>query len=82
MHGFAQCRGVGACLVEQAGDQAVGLVEESEQQVLSIDLGLSEADREVLLMRLVDELPYQEIGYILDLEPAAARQAAAAIRRA
>lgn len=36
--------------------------------------GLSETDREVLLMRHVDELPYLEIGYILGVEPAAARK--------
>jgi RNA polymerase sigma-70 factor (ECF subfamily) len=35
---------------------------------------LSETDREVLLMRNVDELPYQEIGCILDLAPPAARK--------
>jgi RNA polymerase sigma-70 factor (ECF subfamily) len=35
---------------------------------------LSETDREMLLMRIVDELPYREIGYILDLDPAAARK--------
>jgi RNA polymerase sigma-70 factor (ECF subfamily) len=35
---------------------------------------LSEPDREVLLMRIVDELPYRDIGYILDLDPAAARK--------
>ena len=36
--------------------------------------GLSETDREVLLMRSVDELPYREIACILDLDPAAARK--------
>jgi len=35
---------------------------------------LSETDREVLLMRNVEELPYREIGCILDLDPAAARK--------
>lgn len=35
---------------------------------------LSETDREVLLMCNVDDLPYREIGCILDLDPAAARQ--------
>jgi RNA polymerase sigma-70 factor (ECF subfamily) len=35
---------------------------------------LSEIDRAVLLMRNVDELPYREIGYILDLDPVAARK--------
>jgi RNA polymerase sigma-70 factor (ECF subfamily) len=36
--------------------------------------GLSETDREVLLMRHAEELPYREIGGILDLDPAAARK--------
>ena len=36
--------------------------------------GLAETDREVLLMRNVDELPYREIGCILGLDPAAARK--------
>jgi RNA polymerase sigma-70 factor (ECF subfamily) len=35
---------------------------------------LSEVDREILLMRQVEELSYQEVGCLLDLEPAAARQ--------
>jgi len=35
---------------------------------------LSETDREVLLMRIADELSYREIGYILDVDPAAARK--------
>jgi RNA polymerase sigma-70 factor (ECF subfamily) len=35
---------------------------------------LSEVDREILLMRNLEELPYEEIGTLLDLEPAAARQ--------
>jgi RNA polymerase sigma-70 factor (ECF subfamily) len=36
--------------------------------------GLSETDREVLLMRHAEALPYREIGCILDLDPAAARK--------
>jgi RNA polymerase sigma-70 factor (ECF subfamily) len=36
--------------------------------------GLSEADREVLLMRHAEELPYEEIACLLDIEPAAARK--------
>jgi RNA polymerase sigma-70 factor (ECF subfamily) len=36
--------------------------------------GLPDRDREVLLMRHVEELPYGEIGCILGLDPAAARQ--------
>ena len=33
-----------------------------------------ETDREILLMRTVEELPYQEIGCLLDIAPAAARK--------
>ena len=35
---------------------------------------LSEADREVLLMRHAEELPYEEIACLLEIEPAAARK--------
>ena len=35
---------------------------------------LAPADREILLMRNFEELSYQEVGFILGLEPAAARQ--------
>jgi len=35
---------------------------------------LPEADREILLMRHGEELPYEEIGYLLDIQPAAARK--------
>jgi RNA polymerase sigma-70 factor (ECF subfamily) len=36
--------------------------------------GLSESDREVLLMRHVEELPYEEIACLLDIDAAAARK--------
>jgi RNA polymerase sigma-70 factor (ECF subfamily) len=35
---------------------------------------LSEPDREILLMRHAEELPYEEIACLLDIEPAAARK--------
>jgi RNA polymerase sigma-70 factor (ECF subfamily) len=35
---------------------------------------LPEADQEILTMRHAQELPYEEIGCLLDIEPAAARQ--------
>jgi RNA polymerase sigma-70 factor (ECF subfamily) len=35
---------------------------------------LSEADREILLMRHAEELPYEEIAGLLEIEPAAARK--------
>ena len=36
--------------------------------------GLAEADREVLLMRHAEELPYEDIACLLGIEPAAARK--------
>ncbi len=36
--------------------------------------GLAEADREILLMRHAEDLPYEEIGCLLGVEPAAARK--------
>ncbi len=35
---------------------------------------LSEPDREILLMRHAEDLPYEEIACLLDIEPAAARK--------
>jgi RNA polymerase sigma-70 factor (ECF subfamily) len=35
---------------------------------------LSEVDREILLMRVAEGLPYEEVGRLLDIEPPAARQ--------
>jgi RNA polymerase sigma-70 factor (ECF subfamily) len=35
---------------------------------------LSETDREILLMRDAEELPYEEIACVLEIEPAAARK--------
>jgi RNA polymerase sigma-70 factor (ECF subfamily) len=35
---------------------------------------LSEADREVLLMRHAENLPFEDIACLLDVEPAAARK--------
>jgi RNA polymerase sigma-70 factor (ECF subfamily) len=35
---------------------------------------LSQVDREILLMRQVEELSYQEVAWLLEIEPAAARQ--------
>jgi RNA polymerase sigma-70 factor (ECF subfamily) len=35
---------------------------------------LPERDREILTMRHAEELSYEEIGYLLDIKPAAARQ--------
>jgi RNA polymerase sigma-70 factor (ECF subfamily) len=36
--------------------------------------GLADADREILLLRHAEDLPFEEIGYLLDIEPAAARK--------
>ncbi len=35
---------------------------------------LPETDREILLMRVLEGLAYEEVGLILDIDPAAARQ--------
>jgi RNA polymerase sigma-70 factor (ECF subfamily) len=35
---------------------------------------LAGTDREILLLHIVDELPYEEVGYLLDIEPATARK--------
>jgi RNA polymerase sigma-70 factor (ECF subfamily) len=35
---------------------------------------LAEADREILLLRHAEDLPFEEIACLLDLEPAAARK--------
>jgi RNA polymerase sigma-70 factor (ECF subfamily) len=35
---------------------------------------LPEVDREILVMRHVEEMPYEQIGQVLDLEPATARK--------
>jgi RNA polymerase sigma factor (sigma-70 family) len=52
---------------------------QSEEQELvqraRLALGrLPEADREILLMRAAEGLPYVEVGHLLDVEPTAARQ--------
>lgn len=36
--------------------------------------GLADADREILLMRHAEELPYEEVACLLDITPAAARK--------
>ncbi len=48
--------------------------DELVRRVREVLAGLAETDREVLLMRHAEELPYREIGGILDLDPAAARK--------
>lgn len=47
---------------------------ELAEQVAALIDGLPEADREVLLMRQAEHLPFAEIAVLLDVEPAAARQ--------
>jgi RNA polymerase sigma-70 factor (ECF subfamily) len=50
--------------------QARELAEQVGQAVAE----LAEADREILLLRDADELPYEEIACLLEIEPAAARK--------
>jgi RNA polymerase sigma-70 factor, ECF subfamily len=47
--------------------------EVAEQVARALD-DLAEADREILLLRQVDGLPYEEVGLLLDIDPTAARQ--------
>ena len=47
---------------------------ELSERVSQAVADLAEADREILLMRDADELPYEEIACLLDIEPAAARK--------
>ena len=47
--------------------------EQAEQVRLAL-AQLRDADREILLMRTVEGLPYDEIGYVLGIKPAAARK--------
>jgi RNA polymerase sigma-70 factor (ECF subfamily) len=50
--------------------------EEQARRVQQALARLAEADREVLLMRHYEDLPYEDIGCILGVEPAAARKRA------
>lgn len=47
---------------------------EEAERVSQAVAQLAESDREILLMRHVEELPYEEIGCLLDIEPVAARK--------
>jgi RNA polymerase sigma-70 factor (ECF subfamily) len=47
---------------------------ELHRQVRQALAQLAPADREILLMRHFEEIPYQEMAFILGIEPAAARQ--------
>ncbi len=50
------------------------LARERAERVRRAVADLSAADREVLLMRHVEDLPYEEIACLLDIQPAAARK--------
>ena len=47
---------------------------ELADRVAAAVAGLPDIDREVLVLRLVDGLPYEEIGCLLEVAPATARQ--------
>ena len=53
--------------------EAVQAKEAAREVVLAL-AELSDADREILILRQIDELPYDEIAVLLDMEAAAARQ--------
>jgi RNA polymerase sigma-70 factor, ECF subfamily len=61
-----------ACLRPTPNEVVEG--QEAAERVTRALADLSEADREVLLLRQVDDLPYEEIGVLLDIDPTAARQ--------
>ena len=50
------------------------LAKEQAERVSRAVAELPEADREILLLRDADELPYEEIACLLEIEPAAARK--------
>jgi RNA polymerase sigma-70 factor (ECF subfamily) len=47
---------------------------ELEQRLQEAFAQLPEADREIVLLRTIEGLSYQEVGYLLAIEPAAARK--------
>lgn len=47
---------------------------ELAQRITEIVKNLDEADREILLLRQVDQLPYDEVAVLLEVTPATARQ--------
>jgi len=57
----------------QSPSQHLQARELAERVARAVDL-LSEADREVLLMRHGEGLPFEEIGCVLEIEPSAARK--------
>jgi RNA polymerase sigma-70 factor, ECF subfamily len=52
----------------------VAAVREQAERVAAVVTALPEADREILLLRLVDGLPHDEIACLLEITPLAARQ--------
>ncbi|MFO0964594.1 MAG: sigma-70 family RNA polymerase sigma factor [Gemmataceae bacterium] len=61
-------------LCKQPSPSAHVAAREQAERIGQAVTRLAESDREILLMRHVEELPYEEIGCLLDIEPAAARQ--------
>jgi RNA polymerase sigma-70 factor (ECF subfamily) len=61
-------------LAQEPGPVQQACQEELAGQVREALAALPEIDREVLLMRHVEELPYETIGHVLGLEPATARK--------
>ena len=56
------------------GDPSVSLNGSLEERISRAVAELSDQDREVLLMRHAEDLPFDEIACLLDVEPAAARK--------
>jgi len=61
-------------LGREASPSARLAAREQAERIGQAVANLAEPDREILLMRHVEELPYEEIACLLDIEPAAARK--------
>jgi RNA polymerase sigma-70 factor (ECF subfamily) len=61
-------------LSARASPSAAAAARERAERIARAVATLADADREILLMRHVEELPYGEIACLLNIEPAAARK--------
>jgi RNA polymerase sigma-70 factor, ECF subfamily len=61
-------------IVRGSSPSARIVAREQAEQISKAVARLSDNDREILLMRHVEQLPYEDIGCLFDIAPAAARQ--------
>src|SRR5262249_10912339 len=61
-------------LVQGVSPSEQAIAQEQAQRISRAVAGLSEGDREILLMRHVERLPYEDVACLLDVTPAAARK--------